>query len=52
MKIEFKSAKQRSKNYMLVNSIGTAYRVDLDNKIETFGNIGDSKTWNNILKNI
>ena len=52
MKIEFKSAKQRSKNYMLVNSIGTAYRVDLNNKIETFGNVGDSETWENILKNI
>jgi len=52
MKIEFKSAKQRSKNYMLVNSIGTAYRVDLNNEIETFGNVGDSETWENILKNI
>lgn len=52
MKIEFKSAKQRSKSYMLVNSIGTAYKVDLDNKIETFGNVGDSDTWSNILKNI
>lgn len=52
MKIEFKSAKQRSNNYMLVNSIGTAYKVDLNNKIETFGNIGDSTSWNNILKNI
>ena len=52
MKIEFKSAKQRSKSYMLVNSIGTAYRVDLNNKIETFGNVADSKSWNNILENI
>lgn len=52
MKIEFKSAQQRSSSYMLVNSIGTAYKVDLDNKIETFGNIGDNKTWNNILKNL
>lgn len=52
MKIEFKSAKQRSSSYMLVNSIGTAYKVDLDNKIETFGNIGDSKTWNSILRNL
>lgn len=52
MKIEFKSAKQRSSNYMLVNSIGMAYKVDLNNKIEIFGSIGDSKTWNNILKNI
>lgn len=52
MKIEFKSAKERSYNYMLVNSIGTAYKVNLNNKIETFGNIGDSESWNNILKNI
>lgn len=52
MKIEFKSAKQRSKNYMLVNSIGTAYKVDLNNKIEAFGNIGDPKSWDNILNNI
>ena len=37
---------------MLVNSIGTAYKVDLDNNIEKFGNIGDKKTWNNILENL
>lgn len=50
--IDLKSAKERSYNYMLVNSNGLAYKVDLDNKIEKFGNITDSSSWDNILNNL
>lgn len=50
--IEFKCAKERAYNYMLVNSSGVAYKVDLKNNTEIFGNIDDKKTWSNILKNL
>jgi len=50
--INFKSATERSYNYMLVNSDGVAYKVDLNNKIETFGTIDDKSSWDNIIKNL
>lgn len=50
--INFKSAKERSYNYMLVNSNGLAYKVDLENKIETFGKITDKSSWDNIINNL
>ena len=52
IKINFKDAKEREHNYMLVNSNGAAYKVNLSNNVEFFGNITDSKTWDNILKNL
>lgn len=50
--IDLKSSKERSYNYMLVNSNGLAYKVDLENNIEKFGNINDKSTWDNILNNL
>ena len=50
--IDLKSSKERTYNYMLVNSNGLAYKVDLNNEIEQFGNISDDSTWDNILKNL
>ncbi len=50
--INFKSAKEREYNYMLVNSNGMAYKVDLNNNIEKFGEISDMNTWDNILNNL
>ena len=50
--INFKSAKERSYNYMLVNSSGLAYKVDLKNKIENFGKITDRSSWDNIINNL
>lgn len=50
--IDFKSAKERAYNYMLVNSNGLAYKVDLNNNIEEFGKINDRDTWDNILNNL
>jgi radical SAM superfamily len=50
--INFKSAVERSYNYMLIDSTGVAYKVDLDNKIETFGKIDDRFTWDNIMNNL
>lgn len=50
--IDLKSSKERSYNYMLVNSNGLAYKVDLNNKIEKFGNITDDSSWDNILNNL
>lgn len=50
--INFKSAVERSYNYMLIDSAGVAYKVDLDNKIETFGKIDDISTWDNIMNNL
>lgn len=50
--INFKSAIERSYNYMLVNSSGLAYKVDLENKVEKFGEIKDISSWDNIIKNL
>ena len=50
--IDLKSSKERAYNYMLVNSNGLAYKVDLNNEMEQFGNISDDSTWDNILKNL
>ena len=50
--INFKSAKERAYNYMLVDSNGLAYKVDLNNNIEKFGKINDRNTWDNILNNL
>ena len=50
--IDLKSSKERAYNYMLVNSNGLAYKVDLNNKIEKFGNITDDSSWDNILNNL
>lgn len=52
MLINFKSANERSHNYMLINSNGVAYKVDLHNKIEIYGKINDKSTWNNIMINL
>ena len=48
--IEFKPAIERSHNYMLVDSSGKAYKVDLDNNQEVYGNIGEKKEWDNIMQ--
>ena len=50
--INFKSAAERAKNYMLVNSAGVAYRVDLNNNVVSFGNIADKSSWDNIINNL
>ena len=50
--INFKSAAERAKNYMLVNSAGVAYRVDLNNNDVSFGNIADKSSWDNIINNL
>ena len=50
--IEFKASEERAHNYMLIDSSGKAYKVDLANKMETFGNISDKKTWENIMNNL
>lgn len=50
--IEFKPAEERACNYMLVNSNGQAYKVDLSNEKTEYGNIGESDSWPKILKNL
>lgn len=50
--VNFKTATERSYNYMLINSNGIAYKVDLDNEIETFGRLSDKSTWDNIINNL
>lgn len=50
--IDFKSMEERSYNYMLVNSNGDAYKVDLDNKVEIFGNLNKKSDWDKIVKNL
>lgn len=50
--INIKSSKERSHNYMLVNSNGLAYKIDLNNNIEKFGKISNKDTWDNILNNL
>lgn len=50
--IIFKGGQVRSHNYMLINSCGDAYKVDLENKREDFGNICDKRSWNNIIENL
>lgn len=52
IEINFKPAIERAYNYMLIDSNGKAYKVDLSNNITEYGNIRDNKTWNNILDNI
>lgn len=48
----FKSAKERSRDYMLVDSNGTAYKVDFNNDINIYGNVNDKETWDKILSNL
>lgn len=50
--VVFKGGKIRSHNYMLINSSGDAYKVDLENNKETYGNICDKNTWANIMENL
>ena len=50
--VNFKTATERSYNYMLINSTGIAYKVNLDNEIETFGRLSDKSTWDNIINNL
>ena len=50
--VNFKTATERSYNYMLINSNGIAYKVNLDNEIETFGRLSDKSTWDNIINNL
>lgn len=52
IEMSFKPAIERAYNYMLIDSNGKAYKVDLDNKITTYGNIRDNKTWDDIINNI
>lgn len=52
LEIEFKIAEERSCNYMLINSNGAAYKVDLSNNNISYGNINDPATWENIMKNL
>lgn len=52
IRIEIKDAVERSHNYMLVDSSGKAYKVDLNNTIDTYGNICDENTWENIMQNL
>lgn len=52
MVIEFKPAIKRQHNYMLVDSFGLAYKVDLNNNKEEFGNIANQNTWDNIINNL
>lgn len=50
--IEFKPAEERACNYMLINSNGEAYKVDLANKKVIYGNICEVDTWENIWENL
>ncbi|MBQ6546701.1 MAG: radical SAM protein [Bacilli bacterium] len=52
IEMNFKPAIERAYNYMLIDSNGRAYKVDLANNITEYGNIRDNKTWDNILDNI
>lgn len=52
MIINFKFAEERAYNYMLVNSNGLAYKVDIENNVEKFGKITDKSSWNNIINNL
>jgi MoaA/NifB/PqqE/SkfB family radical SAM enzyme len=52
IKIEFKPAIEREYKYMLVNSCGDAYKVNIKNHILKYGNIGNPKTWKNIVYNL
>lgn len=52
LKIEFKPAIERSHNYMLVNSSGLAYKVDLNNNKEVYGNLQNKETWDEIINHL
>ncbi len=52
LEVVFKGGEIRSHNYMLIDSSGEAYKVDLENNNEKYGNICHKKTWNNIIENL
>ena len=52
LEVVFKGGKIRSHNYMLIDSSGEAYKVDLENNNEKYGNICNKKTWENIIENL
>lgn len=50
--IEYKSNLERESTYMLINSVGEAYKVDLNNNLKIYGNITKKESWNHIFTNM
>ncbi|MCL2484334.1 MAG: radical SAM protein [Firmicutes bacterium] len=50
--IVLKTAKERSFNYMFIASDGEAYKTDISDSKEVFGDVNKKETWNNIINNL
>ncbi|MCC3170785.1 hypothetical protein K4H96_2266 [Streptococcus sanguinis] len=37
---------------MFINSIGEAYKIDIDNNVQVFGNVNDESSWEHIFSNM
>ncbi|MBL6440924.1 radical SAM protein [Streptococcus suis] len=52
IEIEYKSSLERENSYMFINSIGEAYKIDIDNNVQVFGNVNDESSWEQIFSNM
>lgn len=52
LSITFKNMDERDHNYMLINAIGDAYKVNFDNTKDIYGNINDKNSWDRIITNL